>query len=173
MGAVGAFAWPFLRPALNRFAPYMPAGSVLCGNVVHALRKHGMRTGNKRVVDLGSGDGEVVLWCLSRMEGSDIQWTGVEYNRWLNVIARLRCMRAGVSRRASFRTMDLYKYPLESVDAVFVCLVPAMLPRLEERLLKETKKGTLVLSARFPLPTMKPIEIMAGGPISGVWVYKT
>lgn len=139
----------------------------------HVLRKHGASVGGKRVVDLGSGDGEVVLYCAKNFRDGGNLWTGVEYNRWLVWIARMRSVRAGVSRVTSFRKMDLYKYPLASADVVFVCLVPSMLPRLEEQLKMQAKKGTLVISARFPLPNLKPVEVLAGGPISGVWVYKT
>lgn len=121
------------------------------------------------MVDLGSGDGEVVLHCARNVAGN-WKFEGVEYNRWLVYLSRLR---ARSLRNCSFRVGDLYKYPLGSADVVFICLVPSMLPRLEQQLQSQAKKGTIVISGRFPLPTMKPIEVYGGGPIAGVWVYKT
>lgn len=47
-----------------------------------------------------------------------------------------------------------------------------MLDAVETRLRASAAPGTLVLSARFPLPTWTAIDVYGGGPVSGLWVYK-
>ncbi len=177
-----AVFWPFLRPALRRVAPYMPAGDALVRNAVHAVRTHGPTTPGA-LVDLGSGDGVVVIECARQLPGW--RFVGVEDNQWLVLASRWRSRGLPIN----YHTGDLYKHgwvvlvlmnvllltpstDLSRYSVIFVCLVPSMLSGVEERALASAAPGTLLLSARFPLPNFKPIDVYAGGPVSGLWVYK-
>jgi hypothetical protein len=73
--------------------------------------------------------------------------------------------------QVSFRVGNLFKTPIADYDVILLCLVPAMLPEIEQ-LLISAKKGTVVLSARFPLPSHVPLMEIEGGPTNGVYVYK-
>lgn len=99
------------------------------------------------------------------------QCVGVENNPWLNLIARFRAASQRLGN-ASFKTGDLYKYPIGDKSVILACLVSSMLPDLERKLEAEAAPGTLVLCARFPLPTMIPVFQYPGGPIDGLWCYR-
>lgn len=171
---VGALFWPFLRPALRRVAPYMPAGSALVANVADAVGRYAPAQASARrvMVDLGSGDGVVVLECARRLAPDWGSFVGVENNLWLVLASRVRAWRMGVRERVAFVTADLYRHDLARYDVTFVCLVPSMLPSVEERLVASAVPHSLVLSARFPLPTWIPEHVYAGDAVSGLWVYR-
>jgi hypothetical protein len=95
---------------------------------------------------------------------------GVENNPWLTLAARIRGRRLPNAR---FVTGDLYRHPIDKNDVVLACLVPSMLPGLEAKFAREAQAGTLVLSARFPLPTMVAHHQSPGGAVDGVWCYTT
>lgn len=81
----------------------MPAGDALLGNVVHAVGKHaGTNAGS--LVDLGSGDGVVVLQCARQLAGW--RFMGVENNLWLVLASRLRSRGLPIK----YRCGDLYKH---------------------------------------------------------------
>jgi predicted RNA methylase len=53
--------WPFLAPAMRRIAlPYIPASGEQVANVVKALKLR-PRLQGARMVDVGSGDGRLVV----------------------------------------------------------------------------------------------------------------
>lgn len=97
----------------------------------------------------------------------------MENNPWLVALSRFRAASQRLGN-ASFRTGDLYKYPVATSDVVLACLVSSMLPDLEAKLEREARPGTLVLCARFPLPTMSHSLVLElpGGPVDGLWCYK-
>lgn len=142
----------------------MPAGPVLCNNVINII-KNTTRTPLKTFVDLGSGDGQVVLAVAAAFPS--ISCVGVENNAWLVLASRWRARHLP---NASFVQNDLYRVKLDNYDVIFVCLVPSMLARLEASV-ANLNPSPLVISARFPLPNKTPSQIIAGGPISGVWTY--
>jgi hypothetical protein len=58
---VGSMFWPFLAPAMRRIAlPYIPASGEQVANVVKALKLR-PRLQGARMVDVGSGDGRLVV----------------------------------------------------------------------------------------------------------------
>lgn len=119
---VGALFWPFLRPALRRVAPYMPAGEALTTNTVRAITQLHLHSSNgRRMVDLGSGDGIVLLRAAMELP-SDWTFVGVENNLWLVLASHLRAMRAGVSNRVSFVCKDLCVGFVCFASLVAVCL---------------------------------------------------
>lgn len=42
---------------------------------------------------------------------------------------------------------------------------------LEQKLQSEAMEGTKIVACRFPLPNMKPTQIIGGG-IDSVWLYE-
>eukprot|EP00041_Stephanoeca_diplocostata_P023517 m.579550 g.579550 ORF g.579550 m.579550 type:complete len:159 (+) comp22314_c1_seq50:191-667(+) len=86
---LGAVFWPFVSPALRgKFClPYLPATTEQVNNVVTALRLRAP-TPTSRVIDLGSGDGRLVI--ASALAGYTSE--GVELNHWLNWYARISAL---------------------------------------------------------------------------------
>jgi len=117
--------------------------------VVTAMLKMAGTTSRDLVVDLGSGDGRLVIAAAkefgARGYGVDIDENLVDY-------ARRKAAEAGVSERAKFDHRDLFKTDLSSADVVTIYLLPTIMDRVAAKLAAELKPGTRVVTHDYQLP---------------------
>jgi hypothetical protein len=109
------------------------------------------------VVDLGSGDGRLVLAAVMRFGarggfGVDIDPISIDYSN------RMAAQR-GVADRVRFHERDLFVTDLREATVVTLYLFPAAMPRLEAKLLAELAPGTRVVSHDFPFPNWRAERI--------------
>ncbi|XP_021005040.1 protein N-lysine methyltransferase FAM173A isoform X2 [Mus caroli] len=152
----------FRRVPLRLQVPYVGASALQVENVLSLLRG---RPG--KMVDLGSGDGRIVLaahQCGLRPA------MGYELNPWLVGLARLHAWRAGCSASVCYHRKDLWKVSLRDCHNVSVFLAPSVLQLLEDKLQAELPVGARVVSGRFPLPTWQPVAVVGEG-TDRVWAY--
>ncbi|XP_060899796.1 ATP synthase subunit C lysine N-methyltransferase [Labrus mixtus] len=160
--ALYAGAAPFITPALRKIClPFVPATSAQVDNVLRVLRA---RSGT--LVDLGSGDGRIVIAAAKR----GFKASGVELNPWLVWYSRYKAWREGVHRATSFYISDLWKVSFAQYSNVVIFGVPQMMDQLELKLASELPTTAKVVACRFPFPTWVP-EHTAGEGIDTVWVY--
>ena len=147
--------------------PYVPTPQQV---VDEMLRIAGV-TESDFVVDLGSGDGRIVITAAqkfgARGRGYDIDASMVERS-----VANAR--KAGVGQRVSFREEDVLKADIREATVVTLYLLPAMMNELRAKLLRELKPGTRIVSHDFDFGTWKPdrsvsIELNEKYDISGSW----
>ncbi|EPY90056.1 hypothetical protein CB1_000054016 [Camelus ferus] len=142
--------------------PYVGASARQVEHVLSLLRG---RPG--KMVDLGSGDGRIVLAahkCGLRPA------VGYELNPWLVGLAWLHAWRAGCAGSVCYRRENLWKVSLRDCHNVSVFLAPSVLPLLEDKLQAELPAGARVVSGRFPLPTWQPVAVVGEG-LDRVWAY--
>nr|CAH7756221.1 unnamed protein product [Callosobruchus chinensis] len=157
-----AICAPFVSPALRKFClPYIPATNEQIKNILSALKG---RTGT--VLDLGSGDGRIVLETARKKFVSH----GVELNPWLVAYSKFDAFRKGLSDKTDFYKKDLWKYDISKYDNVVIFGVEQMMGDLEKKILKECKSDCNIIACRFPLPNMVPSKVIGHG-IDTVWVY--
>jgi len=116
-----------------------------------------------RIIDLGSGDGAVVL--ESACKGAHA--VGVEFNPFLVCYSRWRVRHKGFTNHIRIIQGDLMEYSLNNVDIVFLYLLPKTLLSINEKLRLELPQGAHVVSNTFPLPGWSPIEER-----NGVFLYR-
>eukprot|EP00112_Aurelia_sp_Birch-Aquarium-sp1_P021025 Seg5556.1 transcript_id=Seg5556.1/GoldUCD/mRNA.D3Y31 product="Protein N-lysine methyltransferase FAM173B" protein_id=Seg5556.1/GoldUCD/D3Y31 len=174
-GATGAVALglcvvsaPFVTPALRKFClPYVPATSRQVENVMNMCRSHPkLNGGMERLVDLGSGDGRIVLAAAK----NGFMSTGVELNLWLVLYSRLSARFHGLNHKAKFHRKDLWKLDYSSYDKIVIFGVTEMMPTLKEKLANEIDNNCKVIACRFPIPTWTEIDSINEG-IDSVWLY--
>jgi SAM-dependent methyltransferase len=103
------------------------------------------------LIDLGSGDGRIVL-AAARLGAKA---TGVEYNQEMVRISRKKAEEEGLSGRASFVRADLFEYDLSEATVITMFLLPEINLKLRPRLL-DLKPGTRILSNTFTMGTWEP-----------------
>jgi len=106
------------------------------------------------LVDLGSGDGKIVI-AAARDFGARAR--GIEYNEKMVAFSRQNAEKAGVSDRTSFEQADLFASDFSSADVVTMYLMPHLNLRLRHTLLA-MKPGTRIVSHEFRMGDWEPDE---------------
>ena len=120
-----------------------------------------------RVIDLGTGDGRMLLQAAARGAGG----LGVDIDPVLVAGANASARRQGVSDRVTFRTQDLFDTPIADADVVTMFLLPDINLKLRPRLLSELRPGARVVSHAFTMGDWKPdLAERVGGSRLYLWV---
>lgn len=105
------------------------------------------------VIDLGSGDGRIVI-AAARIYGA--RAIGVELDPKLVDTARESAQAAGVGSLTSFLNGDVLKADLSKATVVTAYLLPWLMDRLQPKFLAELAPGTRIVSHAFPMSGWEP-----------------
>jgi len=101
-----------------------------------------------RLVDLGSGDGRIVIEAAKRFGAKGL---GVDIDPRLVNLARANAKRAGVESLATFEVQDLFETDLRGVNVVTMYLLPEVNRQLLPRLIEQLKPGARIVSHDYDL----------------------
>ena len=107
------------------------------------------------VIDLGSGDGRVVIAAVRKFGARGI---GVDLDPDRIAESVYSAGLQGVSDRVAFHREDLFKFGISQATVVTMYLLPSVNLKLRPRLLKELKPGTRIVSHDFDMEDWKPDE---------------
>ncbi len=110
-------------------------------------------TPQDRLIDLGSGDGRIVI--AAAREGA--QALGIELNADLVALSRRRAAAAQLAERARFEQADLFDADLSRASVVTMYLLPLLNLRLRPRLMA-LAPGTRIVSHQFRMGRWQPDE---------------
>ena len=108
-------------------------------------------TPDDRLVDLGSGDGVLVISAAER----GARARGIEFNPDLVALSRQRAKAAGVAGRASFERGDIFRSDFSEATVVTLFLMPEINLRLRPTLL-QMPPGTRIVSNSFDMGDWEP-----------------
>lgn len=115
------------------------------------------------VIDLGSGDGKIVI--AAAREGA--QGLGIEYNPDMVALSRRLAQQAGVAERARFEKADIFESDFSRATVLTMYLLPHLNLKLRPRILA-LKPGTRVASHEFRMGRWAPDE---SSRIGHAWVH--
>jgi len=101
----------------------------------------------ERMVDLGSGDGRIVIEAAKRGASG----LGVDIDPKLVARAQENARAAGVEKLARFEVKDLFETDLRGVDIVTMYLLPEVNLQLMPRFIEQLKPGTRIVSHDYDL----------------------
>ncbi len=147
--------------------PYVPTPQ----RVVNEMLRVAGVTSKDFVVDLGSGDGRIVITAAqkygARGKGYDIDGDLVDRS---NHTAR----KLKLDRRVRFELRDVLQADLREATVVTLYLLPEMMRSLQAKFMKELKPGTRIVSHDFDFAGWKPdrvvtLELDEKYDLSGSW----
>ena len=103
------------------------------------------------VIDLGSGDGRMVIAAAKR----GARALGVEYNPDMVALSRRLAQEAGVSDRATFVQGDMFEADISKATVLALFLLPENLTRLEPKF-RALRPGTRIVVNTLGIPGWKP-----------------
>jgi hypothetical protein len=129
--------------------PFVPTPQIV---VDHMLRM--ANVGAKDfVVDLGSGDGVIVLTAASQLKAAGY---GVDIDPALVKFANGEAKRLGIADRAAFHMQDVFKADLSRASVITLYLLPSMMASLRPKIFLEAKPGTRVVSHDYTFDEWHP-----------------
>ena len=108
------------------------------------------------VVDLGSGDGRIVIAAAKKFGAKGL---GLELDPKLVALSRENARAAGVADRAEFRVQDVLRADFSSATVVTVYLLPWLMAQLSPVFLESLKPGSRVVTHAFVFPSWKPDRV--------------
>ncbi len=123
------------------------------------------------VIDLGSGDGRIVLAAGIQYKASGM---GVDIDQELVDQANASARKQGVADRVKFLRQDVREADVSKATVVTLYLLPGMMVNLQKKLLAELKPGARVVSHDFLFDQWKPdrtitVETQEKYDITGIW----
>ena len=155
------WCWSLYILLFNRGVPNIPTAPKIRAKAVDLLKTHMEERTDKsapfQIVDLGSGDGKI-SWEIAKALPS-AQVTGFEISRLALWKSRLRAKLTDMEN-LEYKRADFFEEDLSEVDAIYMFMRPPFMKVLSPKLKKELKKGTLIVSNKFPLyEDWKPREV--------------
>jgi len=153
--AVNALMLPFLVPKARIFlgAPYLPTKRVVMDKMFNSIETHIGPLQGRKLVDLGSGDGRIILQASTQHA---MRATGYELNPYLVLLSKFKCRNAPT---ANIEWQNLWNNPkveqgIKEADVVTLYGRPGdkLMEKLAEFLEKTTKPECVVVSNVFHLP---------------------
>jgi hypothetical protein len=129
--------------------PYVPTPQV----VVDAMLRMANVGPKDFVIDLGSGDGVIVLTAASQLKAAGY---GVDIDPELVKLSNAQAKRLGVAERASFHVQDVFKADLSRASVITLYLLPAMMMNLRPKIFLESRPGTRVVSHDYTFDDWQP-----------------
>jgi phospholipid N-methyltransferase len=130
---------------------WVPTAQALVEKMLEVARV----TANDYVIDLGSGDGRMVIAAAKR----GARALGIEYNPELVELSKRNAAEAGVTDRATFLKADLFESDLSQATVITMFLLPDLNMKLRPKLL-ELKPGTRIVSNSYTMGAWSADQIV-------------
>ncbi len=152
--------------------PYVQTPS----NVVDAMLEMAVLNRDDYLVDLGSGDGRIVIQAAGKY---GVRSMGIEIDANLVRTSIEAATRQGLAGKVSFVTGNLFVMDLSRATVLTMYLLPQLNLQLRPRILSELKPGTRVVSHDFDMGDWKPDQRREvavpnksyGPPVSQVYLW--
>ena len=124
--------------------PYVPSPQSVVSDM---LREAGV-SDKDFLIDLGSGDGRIVL-TAAKVFGA--RGFGVEIKEDLVKRANEAAAKEGIAERVKFIKADLFKTDISQATVITMYLLPDTVNLLKDKFLSELRPGTRIVSHDYPL----------------------
>jgi SAM-dependent methyltransferase len=153
--ALSALLFPVALPQINapKRAPYVATPQY----VVAAMLELADVKKSDLVYDLGCGDGRIII---SAAKDYGARGVCVEIDPDLLQQSRLNAQKAGVEKRIEFRLADLFETDIRDATVITLYLLPEVNLELRQKLLKDLKSGTRIVSHSFDMGDWKPNRLL-------------
>lgn len=134
--------------AQNLDVPYVPTPQ----SVVEQMLDLTEVNSSDYVIDLGSGDGRIVIAAAKRGATGH----GIDLDPQRIAEARKNASKSGVDNKVMFMEQDLFKTDFSRASVITMYLLPSINERLRPKLLEQLEPGTRIVSHSFDMGDWEP-----------------
>ena len=150
-------AWPLrahaAAPADEPFSFYFPTPQATVQRMLELARV----TADDFVIDLGSGDGRIVIAAAKQYGARGL---GIDIDAALVEKSIAEAKRQKLTDRVRFEVGDVVAADLTRASVVTLFLLPTLIARVQPKLLSELKPGARIVTHEFPLADWPPDETL-------------
>ena len=139
---------PLLGQELSKL-PFVPTPQV----VVDEMLKMADVSAKDFVIDLGSGDGRIVITADKRFKASGF---GVDIEPKLVALANEQAKSEGVEDRVAFHERDMFKTDISKASILALYVLPNFMNKLRSKVLTELKPGSRVVAHDYSMGDWYP-----------------
>ncbi|SRR5260221_4568066 len=110
---------------------------------------------NSVFVDIGSGDGRIVLWAAKK----GMKAEGIEFNPFLSLFSRMILFLNRASKKTIIHNKDFFKHNYSKYNMAYLYIFPEFMDKLKDKLFSEMPKGSLIITNTFKFNNLKPDEV--------------
>jgi SAM-dependent methyltransferase len=147
-----------------RGAPWLPTEK----DAVQRFVKFADIKKGEKFYDLGCGDGRLVF--AAAKEGAEAK--GLEVALFPFLLASFLKMFQKEKRNIRILYKDVFLTNLSDADVVYFFLLPKIYPKVKEKLEKEMKKGSMVVTFVWPIEGWDPVKVDKKEKRSTLYLYK-
>lgn len=129
--------------------PYVPTPQI----VVDEMLKLAGVTAKDFVIDLGSGDGRMIITAARSFSASGV---GVDIDAKLVNLSNKQATSDGVGDRAKFIEQDMFKADISKATVVTLYVLPDFMEKLRPKLMAELKPGTRIVAHDYYMSEWYP-----------------
>jgi hypothetical protein len=129
--------------------PYVPTPKIVVDQML-AMANVGPKD---FVIDLGSGDGVIVLTAARQFNARGY---GVDIDPELVRQSNAEAKRSGVADKVAFHVQDVFKADLSKATVITLYLLPSMMVNLRSKIFLEAQPGTRVVSHDYNFDEWRP-----------------
>lgn len=107
-------------------------------------------------IDIGSGDGRIMIWAAKKGALAH----GIEYNPFLSLLTRVKTALKGLSKKVKVFNKDFKNHDYSNYNIVYMYLFPEHMNILKDKLFKELKPGSTIITNTFTLEEVEPYKIV-------------
>lgn len=155
----GLLAFYFITSATNVSGqelsklPYVPTPQV----VVDEMLKLANVTANDFVIDLGSGDGRIIISAAKRFKAKGL---GVDIDPKLVAFSNKNARAEGVADRAEFAERDMFKTDISKASVLTLYVLPDFMQKLRSKVLTELRPGARVVAHDYYMADWDPDRVV-------------
>jgi precorrin-6B methylase 2 len=150
----------------ERFSPFVPSNET---NVERMVKLANLRP-NDLVMDLGSGDGRIVMAAARSATG--VRGIGVDIDADLVNKSNAEAKALGLANRVRFIHQNAFDADIKEADVIFMWLFPELMRLLRPKILAEAKPGARLVAATWDMGNW-PVDAtddQPGTPTIRMWV---
>ena len=135
----------------QEFLPYMATPTKVIESIFKFLKEKNLIKENQRLVDLGAGDGRVIVYAS---EFYSLISLGLEININLIKTAESEILRKNLSATCKMKEIDLFNYDISEMDIVFCFFLPSNYEYCSH-IIQKVKSGGIVINIKWNLKKFK------------------
>lgn len=132
-------------------APYEPSR----GKALKIIVRFANPKSKDKIVDIGSGDGEICISLAKECKSKKIEIYGYELNPFLVWISRRRIRKLNLDKKIKIYWKNFWKADLSGYNKIVMFQFKTIMKRLSKKLKKELNPKSIVISHWWKLPGWK------------------